>query len=100
MLRSHVSQIWFAPEPTSRSLVQTLYQSLVLNLVLAIFNMLPIPPLDGSKVLYTFLPASAQPTLEVLERFSFIILIIVIKIGVLDFIFDPVWNVVIAILAA
>ena len=42
--------VWLAPEPTSRWLAQTLYQSLVLNLVLAIFNLLPIlysqsPPL-------------------------------------------------------
>jgi Zn-dependent protease len=67
--------------------------ALSMNLGLAIFNLLPIPPLDGSKVLYTFLPASAQGTLETLERFSFIILILVIKSGVLDYIFDPVWSV-------
>ncbi|MCA1622089.1 MAG: site-2 protease family protein [Acidobacteria bacterium] len=70
-----------------------------MNLGLAIFNLLPIPPLDGSKVLYTFLPASAQPTMELMERFSFIILIIIIQVGVLDFIFNPVWNVVLRILA-
>src|ERR671932_42610 len=34
--------------------------ALSINLGLAIFNLLPIPPLDGSKILYTFLPASAQ----------------------------------------
>lgn len=68
--------------------------ALSMNLGLAIFNLLPIPPLDGSKVLYTFLPASAQPMLEALERFSFIILIIILKLGVLDLIFDPVWRVV------
>jgi Zn-dependent protease len=67
---------------------------LSMNLGLAIFNLLPIPPLDGSKVLYTWLPASAQPTLEVMERFSFIILIVIIKVGVLNYIFDPVWSVV------
>ncbi|MFL6254475.1 MAG: site-2 protease family protein [Pyrinomonadaceae bacterium] len=80
--------------------VTLLFFALSMNLGLAIFNLLPIPPLDGSKVLYTFLPESAAPTIELMERFSFIILIIVIKTGVLDFIFDPVWNVVMAILAA
>jgi Zn-dependent protease len=73
--------------------------ALSMNLGLAIFNLLPIPPLDGSKVLYTFLPASAQPTLEALERFSFIILIVIIQLGVLNFIFSPVWRVVELILA-
>jgi Zn-dependent protease len=80
--------------------VMLLFFALSMNLGLAIFNLLPIPPLDGSKDLYTFLPASAAPTIELLERFSFIILIIIIKVGVLDFIFDPVWNVVMFILRA
>jgi Zn-dependent protease len=67
--------------------------SLFMNAGLAVFNLLPIPPLDGSKILYTFLPASMNSTLETLERFSFIILIIVIKLGVLSIIFSPVASV-------
>ena len=76
-----------------------LYFAISMNLGLAIFNLLPIPPLDGSKVLYTFLPAGSQSVLEAMERYSFIILIIVIKMRVLDYIFDPVWNIVERILA-
>src|SRR5215216_6237279 len=68
-----------------------LYFIISMNLGLAIFNLLPIPPLDGSKVLYTFLPASAAPTIELMERFSIIILIVVIKLGVVSAIFNPVW---------
>jgi Zn-dependent protease len=83
-----------ALEGVSEPVGMLLQFGLSMNLGLAIFNLLPIPPLDGSKVLYTWLPASAQPTLEVLERFSFIILIIIIKVGVLNYIFDPVWSVV------
>ncbi len=64
--------------------------SLFMNAGLAVFNLLPVPPLDGSKVLYTFMPASASPILEGLERYSWIILILVIKLGVLGFIFAPV----------
>jgi Zn-dependent protease len=78
--------------------VATLLQfALSMNLGLAIFNLLPVPPLDGSKILYTILPASAQPTLELMERFSFLILIIIIKMGLLEYIFDPVWSVVLRI---
>ncbi len=68
--------------------------ALSMNVGLAIFNLLPIPPLDGSKVLYTFLPDSAQPAMEELERYSFIVLIIVINIGVVDAIFAPVARVI------
>jgi Zn-dependent protease len=63
---------------------------LTMNLSLAIFNLVPVPPLDGSKVLYTFLPASAQPTLEALEQYSFIILIGLMYFGVISALMAPV----------
>jgi Zn-dependent protease len=75
-----------------------LLQIIMMNLALAIFNLLPIPPLDGSKVLYSFLPASAQPMLEALERFSFIILIAAIYFGVFSAIISPVRRIVLALL--
>ena len=77
-----------------------LVQVLMMNLSLAIFNLLPVPPLDGSKVLYSILPASAQPTLEALERFSFIILIGLMYLGVVSAIIAPVRRLVIFLLLA
>ena len=54
---------------------QTLYQSVVLNLLLAIFNMIPIPPLDGSRIALSVMPgALARPYVK-LERFGFLILL-------------------------
>jgi Zn-dependent protease len=67
-----------------------LFTAINLNASLAVFNLLPIPPLDGSKVLYTFLPASAQPMLETIERFSFIILIAIIYFRVVSSIYAPI----------
>jgi Zn-dependent protease len=81
-------------EPVKLLLIEALF----LNATLAVFNLLPIPPLDGSKLLYTFLPASAQPVLETLERFSFIILIGAIYFGVLDVVFTPVAKAIIFLL--
>ncbi len=50
-----------------------------INLILAIFNLLPIPPLDGSKILFYFFPS---PKLEIfLYQYSFIILLIFIMFG-------------------
>jgi Zn-dependent protease len=69
-----------------------LFTALFLNVSLALFNLLPIPPLDGSKVLWTILPDSMKPALEALDRFGFIILLIIIKMGVLDASFSPVEN--------
>jgi len=62
---------------------------MLLNLSLFVFNLLPFPPLDGSKILSTFLPASAQPILELLEQFGFLILMFLIYIGVFSLILYP-----------
>jgi len=40
-----------------------------------VFNLLPIPPLDGSKILYAVLPDSAQNVKMFLDRYGFIILL-------------------------
>jgi len=49
-----------------------------LNLVLAIFNLVPIPPLDGSKVLFAFLPDRAYEIQRFMERYGIILLLIFI----------------------
>ncbi|HEY8558906.1 MAG TPA: site-2 protease family protein [Pyrinomonadaceae bacterium] len=62
---------------------------MTLNLSLFVFNLLPFPPLDGSKILATFLPDSAQPVIELLEQFGFLILMFLIYIGVFRWIITP-----------
>ena len=56
-----------------------------INLALAIFNLIPVPPLDGSKILYTFLPTRGREWFYKLEQYGFIILIVLIMAGALDF---------------
>jgi len=55
----------------------------LINLILMFFNLLPIPPLDGSKVLMQFLPWRHQMAFLKLESFGFIILIALLFTGVL-----------------
>ena len=47
------------------------------NLILAIFNLLPIPPLDGSHILFTFLPPSADRFKFILQRYGLFILLFI-----------------------
>src|ERR1041384_85664 len=67
-----------------------LFDLLIMNVSLAIFNLLPFPPLDGSKVLYSVLPPSAQPILEFLEQYGFFILIFLMYMGFTRLIMSPV----------
>src|ERR1044072_5243271 len=71
---------------------------LMMNVSLAIFNLLPFPPLDGSKILYSVLPASAQPILELLEQYGFLILLVVMYMGLPGLIMGPVGGLVIYLL--
>ena len=52
-----------------------------LNTVLAAFNFLPIPPLDGSKLLYALLPRRAEELRNFLERYSIFILLAILILG-------------------
>lgn len=47
----------------------------VVNLGLGIFNLVPIPPLDGSKILFSFLPRSLYPVLLFIEQYALILLL-------------------------
>lgn len=62
---------------------------MLLNLSLFVFNLLPFPPLDGSKILQTFMPESTRPVFDMLEQFGFLILMFLIYIGVFRFIITP-----------
>ncbi|MBM3243617.1 MAG: site-2 protease family protein [Candidatus Omnitrophica bacterium] len=54
------------------------------NIILGAFNLIPIPPLDGSKILMSFLPYRAQESLSRIEPYGFFILIFLIFTGILS----------------
>ncbi|MEW6666898.1 MAG: site-2 protease family protein [Thermodesulfobacteriota bacterium] len=66
------------------SLGTMLYFFAQINIMLASFNLIPIPPLDGSKILAGFLPEHLQNTMARLERYGFLIIIGLLYLDVLD----------------
>ncbi len=81
--------------------IQVLVLFVFINLVLMVFNLLPIPPLDGSKVLFSFLPPQvAWRWRPILEQYGFILLLLIffvppgqsigsrVLIPILEFLFD------------
>ena len=71
---------------------------LLMNISLAVFNLLPFPPLDGSKVLETFLPDSMQPILATLEQYGYLILMVLMYMGFFGAIIRPVTRFVVSLL--
>ena len=75
--------------PFSEGVLVVFNLIIVYNINFAIFNMLPIPPLDGSHILRNLLPYELARRYEQLERYSFIFLIIILMTPVLSYIFVP-----------
>ncbi|MEZ5307814.1 MAG: site-2 protease family protein [Pyrinomonadaceae bacterium] len=76
-------------ESSSNPLIIFTGKLMFLNLSLAVFNLLPIPPLDGGKILGGILPESFQPVLQMIEQFGFLILMFLIWQGVFGLIIKP-----------
>jgi Zn-dependent protease len=64
-----------AAHGASDSVISIMSTIVFVNILLAVFNLVPIPPLDGSKILFSILPYQVRWLEEVLERYGFIVLI-------------------------
>ncbi|MDD7339225.1 MAG: site-2 protease family protein [Eubacteriales bacterium] len=62
------------------------------NIVLGVFNLIPIPPLDGSKLLFSFLPLKYEYYLIKYEKYGYIILLLLVMSNNLDKILIPMVN--------
>lgn len=72
--------------------------SVLINLVLAIFNLLPIPPLDGGHILLSLLPARIYEKITPYEVYGFFILILLLFSGAIGFIIKPIYTFFLSIL--
>lgn len=78
-----------APSSFPMAIIEILHFLMFINVILGVFNLVPIPPLDGSHVLYHYLPPEAASKFKMLEQYGFIILILCLMTGVFEFIITP-----------
>lgn len=62
---------------------------IMINVVLSVLNLMPFPPLDGSKVIYSILPARMAWSLQRYESIGFFLLMILWATGILSFLLEP-----------
>ena len=73
---------------------------MIININFAIFNMLPIPPLDGSHILKQLLPYELAQKFAELERYSMLFMIIILMTPILSYVFVPLQRFVLGIFQA
>ncbi|MFT4570450.1 MAG: Zn-dependent protease [Hyphomicrobiaceae bacterium] len=72
--------------------------SIQLNVLLAVLNLVPIPPLDGGRIAVGLLPQAASEALEQVEPFGFLIVVTLLMTGVLSMVLGPVMDMVMGVL--
>jgi Zn-dependent protease len=93
-----VTPVTLGEPNASAPIAAMLSQTVRLNVLLAVFNMLPIPPLDGGNVVSGLLPRPIARQFDLLRPYGFLVLYALMFTGNLDLLLWPPYNVVVSLL--
>ena len=94
-----VIRTFFSDISVMVSIYYILQYIIVINIVLCIFNLLPIPPLDGSKVVLFLLPRELAKNYVKIEKYGFWIIVVLLMTNILWKIIGPIANFLIKLLS-
>ena len=86
------------PVNISEPLAIMIFYSIQINIALCIFNLLPIMPMDGARIIWNFLPRDKAKIYESTEKYYFIIIAVLILSNILTYIVSPIMSFMIGIL--
>src|SRR5215831_1480749 len=84
--------------PVLAPLIAFAYHGIIINLILAVFNFIPIAPLDGAAVVSGLLPRSMSVAFDQMQSYGFILLIGLLYLGIPAMLYTPVVNFVLSFL--
>jgi len=93
-----IFRIYSTGSGISSPISRILFFAVFINIILGIFNSMPIPPLDGSKILMAYLPEHVADRYSSLQRYGFLILFFLLFIGLFDLVILPIARILLTLI--